>query len=217
MDISSLTVKLIIILIPGIMAYFIYKRLTSRSNKRSDLMFISIAIFLGALSYLGLQLIILIFSAANNICGKHVEYESLQTFKSISQSDIAYTEVIYASIISIFIACILALMDTRNVINRVGIFLKITKKETDETLFTTYLSKPQVEVVYVRDSRNNLTYFGRLFSFSEKENVKEVVLEEVTVYLYSEGTELYSTSSVYLTLNEDVRIEQANVLQEQTL
>ena len=51
--------------------------------------------------------------------------------------------------------------------------------------------------------------------FEVKQNVKEVVLEDVTVYLYNEGTELYSTSSVYLTLNEDVTIEQANIIQEQ--
>jgi len=218
MDISSLTVKLIIILIPGIVAYFIYKRLTSRSNKRSDLMFISVTIFLGALSYLGLQTLSTIVCFIRNLCNdSEEEYKSLETFKSISNTEISYFEVFFASFISIFIAAILAKMDTKNFINRAGIYLKITKKETDETLFVTYVSKKEIDVVYIRDSKNNLTYFGKIFSFSEKESVKQIVLEDVTVYLYNQGTELYKTPSIYLTLNEDVTIEQANILQQQEI
>lgn len=217
MDISSLTVKLIIILIPGLVSYFIYKRLTSRSNKRSDLMFISIAIFLGVLSYLGLQLITIATCGIRNICGSNGSYESLETFKSISGADIEYKEVLMASLLSVVIAFVLARMDTKNIINRLGIKFNVTKKETDETLYVAYLSKKEVDVVYIRDPKNNLTYFGKLFSFSEKENVKEIVLEDVTVYLYNEGTELYKIPSIYMTLNEDVTIEQANRLTQQEL
>lgn len=210
MEISSLTVKLIIILIPGLVAYFIYKRLTSRPNKRSDFMFISISIFLGVLSYLFLQLLDVLCCWVGNLSENKHKYESLQVFKSLSETDIPYKEVIFASIFGIVIAYLLAWMDTKNLINRIGIQLKVTEKESDETLYLNYLSKKEIDVVYIRDAKNNLTYVGKVFSFSERENTKEIVLEDVIVYFYDSNEEAFKSSSLYLTLGEGMTVEQAD-------
>lgn len=212
MEISSLTVKLIILLVPGIIAYFIYKRLTSRAAKKSDFLFLIIAIFLGILSYLSLQIIQVIICFVENICGDSQPYKSLQTFKSISTDEnIPYFEVIPASILSIAIAYVLALMDTKNIVNRLGVYLKVTNKESDDTLYLSYLTKEEINVVYIRDPKNNITYFGKVFSFSEKEGVKEIVLEDVSLFTYDEGISLYEVNSVYLNIENGMTIEQASL------
>ena len=210
MDISGLAVKLIILLTPGFVSYFVYKRLTVRSNKRSDLMFIAISIFLGILSYTALQIV-------TSCCGN----EDIKTFEIISYDPekneewgIPYMEVLYSSLLGIIIAFLLSYLDSKNLINRLGIFLKFTTKDSDETLYASYLSKKEVDWVYVRDIKNGLTYLGKIFSLAEKENAKEIVLEEVSVYSYPESEKLYEVKSVYLNFNnEGIIIEQANTIE----
>lgn len=207
MDISGLAVKLIILLTPGFVSFFIYKRLTSRPNKRSDLMFISISIFLGILCYTCLQLVC-------SVCGK----EDLKTFEIISFETtengtpwgIPYMEVLYASFFGVLLAYIFSFIDTNNFINRIGIYLKCTTKSSDEMLYSIYLSKKEIDWVYIRDIKNSLTYWGKVFSISEKENSKEIVLEDVTVFTYPDSVKLYEVPSIYLNFgNENVIIEQA--------
>lgn len=214
MEISSLTIKIILLLIPGFISYFVYKRITTRPNKRSDLMFISISIFLGVLSYTALALFNSIFSC--------YEYETLKTFEIISadnssfdyrnESKIPYKEIVFASIFGIIIAYVFTYIDNTKIINKVAIRLKISNKLNDENLYSVYLAESTIEWVYVRDIKNSLTYSGNVQLFSDKEGIKELVLREVSVFSYPDSELLYNVSSVYLSFNnENVIIEQANL------
>lgn len=210
MEVSSLTLKLIIILIPGILAYFIYKRLTVRPNNRSDFMFIIISVFLGILSYLTLQVVDFSCTAITKTFGGRGNYTVLETFQNLSETpEINPIEIVASSGFGIIIAYMLSWMDKRNFINRLGVLLKLTNKESDETLFANYLSKKEIEAVYVRDPKNNLTYLGKIFAFAEKDKTKEIILEDVIVYLYREGDELYTVPSILLVIGEGAYIEQA--------
>jgi hypothetical protein len=179
-------------------------------------MFISISIFLGVISYSILQIFNLIFSC--------YDYEVLKTFEIISSdgssynyetsTGIPYFEVISASFFGVVLAYLFAAMDTYLLVNKIGIFLKLSVKETDETLYASYLSKKEIDWVYIRDLKNNLTYLGKIFSLAEKENIKELVLEEATVYSYPDSIKLYEVPSLYLSFNSDqIIIEQAKLKQ----
>ena len=168
-------------------------------------MFIAISIFLGVLSYGILQILNYITSYF-----RHENYELIDTFKALtSNGQIPFEDVFYSSLLGIILAFLLGLLDHKNIINRIGRFLNLTSKASDESLFMQYLSQKDLDVIYVRDIKNNLTYFGRIFSFAEKENVKELVLEDVTVYLYDQNIILYTLPSVYLVLNDGITIDQA--------
>ncbi len=218
MEISSLTIKIIILLIPGFISYFIYKRITSRANNRSDLMFIAVSILLGILSYVSLQIIYLILYCIKSVCSDiNSDSPVLNTFKSISkESSIPYNEVIYASICGVVIAYLFTYIDTYNLINRLACDLKVSTKKSDENLFSLYLNSSEIEWIYIRDIENKLTYLGSVSLYSEKDNFKEIVLNEVTIYNYPESEKLYDVESIYLCLkNENIIIEQANTKSNQ--
>lgn len=203
MDISSLTIKIIILLIPGLISYFIYKRITNRQTKRSDLMFISISILLGTLSYLALQ----IFCFKFNCLG----YENLRTFELLATSTtIPYQEVFGASLFGIIIAYLFTFIDSYNIVNKIAIKIKASNKVNDENLFSIFLGDKDISWIYIRDIKNSLTYRGWIYSFSENEEDREVVLKEVTVYTYPEAIKLYDIASIYLNFkSENIIIEQA--------
>ena len=204
MDISSLTIKIIVLLIPGLISYFIYKRITNRKTKRTDLMFISISILMGTLSYLALQIFCFCFDC--------FDYENLKTFELLStDSTIPYKEVIGASLFAIFIAYFFTFIDSYNVINNIARLIGASNKVNDENLFNIFLSRKDITWVYIRDIKNSLTYRGWILSFSENEDGKEIVLNDVTVYNYPETVKLYDLPSIYLNFGkENLIIEQAN-------
>jgi hypothetical protein len=203
MEMSNLTVKIIILLIPGLISYFVYKRITKRQAKRSDLMFIAISVLLGTLSYLSLQVI-------NNLCACF-DYTELKTFEAISTDNIIpYKEVFWASVLGVIIAYIFTYIDSFNLINNFARLIRASDKVNDENLYSIFLGDTNISWVYVRDIKNSLTYWGWVQSFSEKENGKEIVLKDVTVFSYPNSVRLYDIPSVYLNFgNENIIVEQA--------
>lgn len=211
MEISTLTIKIIIILIPGLISYLIYKRITVRNSKKTDFQSVINSILLGFIAYVALQIINLCLCYIGNFCGGSYVY-TLEIFKSISKDSIPYDEVIYATFLGIVIAYILAYLDSNNIINRLAIKIGASSKWNDDNLYTIYLNNKETDWIYVRDIKNNLTYVGLVSIFAEREEQKEIVLNEVTVYSYPESIFLYNVPSIYLNFhNENIIIEQANI------
>lgn len=214
MEISALTLKLIILLVPGALATTIFKRLTIRHKEQSDFMFVIISIMFGMFSYLVLQLIIYVITFGKNICSEtEIKYEKIETFAKLSISDsIPYSEIIWASVISIFLGFIISKVDHSKLINNIARRLKISSKYGDENLYSYFLNSPDINWVYVRDIDNSLTYFGTVESFSETIEHKEIVLGQVTVYSYPKSKELYEIDRIYLVFPKDkLIIEQAKL------
>jgi hypothetical protein len=214
MEISALTLKLIILLTPGILATTIYKRLTIRHKEQSDFMFVVISIMFGMFSYLILQIINYLISLAKNICSKTIEeYETIKTFSDLSNGNsIPYSEVIWACIISIILGFLISKLDHSKLINTFARKWNISNKYGDENLYSYFLNSPDVNWVYVRVIENSLTYLGWVESFSETIENKEIVLNQVTVYDYPDSKKMYEIERIYLVFPKDkVIIEQAKL------
>ena len=85
------------------------------------------------------------------------------------------------------------------------------EKVNDENLFSIFLGDKNISWIYIRDIKNSLTYRVWIYSFSESEEGKEIVLKDVTVYSYPATIELYEVKSIYLNFgHEHIIIEQAN-------
>lgn len=212
MEISELTLKLIILLTPGVLATTIYKRLTIRHKEQSDFMFIVISIMFGMFSYLTLQVCNYIFSYICNLCSE--KKENLYIIKTFSDlpngNSIPYSEVIWASIISIILGFLISKLDHSKLINTFAKKFNISNKYGDENLYSFFLNSPDINWVYVRVIENSLTYLGCVESFSETPENKEIVLNQVTVYNYPESKKLYEIERIYLIFPKDkVIIEQA--------
>lgn len=215
MEISALTLKLIILLTPGALAAVIIKRLTIRHKKSTDFMFVIDAILLGMFSYLLLQLIYLLCIWICNFTPPKTSYETLNVFKRISDSgDIPYIEVILASVVSIFLGFIISNSIEKRFINRFARWLNVSQKYGELNLFSYFLSKKDVNWVYVRDIKNNLTYLGYVSSINETDEYKELVLKKVTVLNYINSTEYYDVESVYLCFPKDAVIIEKAIIQK---
>lgn len=94
-------------------------------------------------------------------------------------------------------------MDHYKVVNRFGKWLKLTNKYGDENLYSYFLNAKEVEEVYVRDIENGLTYHGLINSFSENDDIKELVLIDVVVYEYESSKKLYELDKIYLSKSKE--------------
>lgn len=213
MEMSALTLKLIILLVPGALATIIFKRLIIRHKEQSDFMFVIVSIMFGMFSYLVLQIFIYIITFLKNICSKTIyNYENIETFAKLSNSNsIPYSEVIWASLISILLGFVVSKIDHSKLINKFARKLNVSNKYGDENLYSYFLNSPDISWVYIRDVENSLTYLGAVESFSETNEHKEIVLAQVTVYTYPDSKKLYEIEKIYLVFPQDkLIIEQAN-------
>ena len=53
--------------------------------------------------------------------------------------------------------------------------------------------------IYIRDIEANITYQGKVISYSENEKIQEIVLAKVTLFKYEDSEKLYSVPSIYIT------------------
>lgn len=193
MQISELTLKLILLLIPGSLACIIYERLTIHKQWTS-FKFITNAILFGAISYL-------IAGVLYNICGTDESFKSF--WDNLPTKDIPYNVILKSSLISIFVGLASTGIDHYKLINRFGKLIKLTNKYGDENLYSYFLNAEEVDEVYVRDIENKLTYHGFVNSFSETDEIKELVLLDVVVYDYDTSTKLYALDKIYLSKSKE--------------
>lgn len=88
-------------------------------------------------------------------------------------------------------------------LNKFSNKFKISTKYGDENLYSHFLNANEIDDIYLRDIKNNLVYHGVVSFFSEKENFKEIVLNDVSVYRYEDSEHLYDIERVYLSLKTD--------------
>lgn len=195
MEISEFTLKLIIILIPGAIATIIYEKLTIHKNWKSIKFFANI-IFLGAISYIVTQLFFEYILKLNDT--------SLKNFwDNLAHKEIPFSAIWKSSIMAVFVGFISSGIENYKLFNKIGKKIRLTNKYGDENLFSFFLNAKQVKEVYVRDMENKTTYHGMVESFSETDEIKEIVLSDVAVYNFDDAQPLYSIDKIYLSKPKD--------------
>ena len=188
MEVSELTLKLIILLIPGALASFIFEKLTIH-KKWDSFKFIANSIIFGTVSYILAQLL---FSLRTQ------DPDFINFWKNLQTKEIHLTAVIKAIVVSLIIGFACAGLDNYKCINRVGKFFHLSTKYGDENLYSYFLTLPEVTEVFIHDIPNNITYFGVIDSYSETEKFKEIYLNNVKVYQYDTANFCYGVEKVYL-------------------
>jgi hypothetical protein len=198
MEISELTLKFIIVLIPGAIASIIFEKLTIH-KKWNPFQFIANSILFGGTSYLLAQLIL---NYNNTDAG-------LKNFwANLSTKEIPFSATYKATIVAFILSFICAAIDYHKLINRFARRIGVTNKYGDENLYSYLLNARNVNEVYVRDIANQLTYFGIIDSFSEKPTFKELVLRAVKIYDYKTSVFLYEVDKIYISRpTDDITIE----------
>ena len=212
MEISELTLKIIILLIPGAIATVIIDKLTIH-KEWTPFKFIVNSIILGVFSYLSLQLAENFLVFLDNITNdQHSRYNNLTIWSTLNDSkNIPYIEVINSAVFGILVGGIGTLAENYRIINKLGQKFKLTNKYGHENLYSYFLNKEETGYVYLRNFKNDTTYLGYVKSFCETETVSEIVLANVSIYTCSTSEFLYEVGEIYLSfVKTEIIIEKAN-------
>jgi len=197
---NQFVVSLIVIFVPGIIAAVISDKITVHS-KWNSFKFSLYALVLGLISYTFLQIIFYAIDIIKSFSFNVSSWSHLAVWnRAVSDAFmIPHKEVVLATLLSIPVAFFASFLINYKVFNKLANKFNISSKFGDENLYSYYLNTDEMDWVYVRDIENNLTYQGRVNSYSENDRMQELVLYEVTVFRYEDSAQLYSIPAVYLT------------------
>ncbi len=199
---NKLAIATVIILFPGIIAAIICDKITVHNTKWGSFKYGMYSFVLGISCYVSLQLLAFTKDLMDAIVPtySHLKWTQLEVWNIIKKDDvdIIFSEVLLATLLSVPIALLATYLINHKIFNKLATSCGVSRKYGDENLFSYYLTSDDIDWVYVRDIPNRLTYQGRINSYSENDNIQEIVLYDVTVYSYEESDELYSLPSIYL-------------------
>lgn len=202
MDISNLTLKLIFILIPGAIAGLIFEKLTVH-KPWNNFKFIAQSILFGLLAYLNTGWFIKLMNAVFN-----VEWSTLTLWANLAGKEIPFSEIGKATIAGILIGFIASAIDHHKIVNRFAAWMGISIKYDDINLYSHFLSSPILKQIHFKDFISGYIYRGTVESYWETDEIKEIVLRNVTVYENNSDdkrvlVELYKLDAVYLSRPKD--------------
>lgn len=193
MTISDVTIRILFLMLPGIISARIIEHLTVHKAWK-QFRFVINSFLLGVINYSILSLIDKYWC-----CGhRKVQFWAALFDKCVL---INMYEIFYASLIALVVGFILSKAIQEKWIHKLARRLKVSEKYGDENLFSYFLNSQEIGWVFVRDFKNNLSYLGYRTSFSENDDIQEIVLANVTVYSFDEtleSTELYQLPLIYL-------------------
>ena len=179
---NQLFIIIAIILLPGVITTIIIDKLIVHS-KWDNFKFSLYSFVFGVFSYSVLQVLCYIKDMLISCSVKNVNWTNLNIWNiAITEKpSISGLEVVLALLVSLPISFFISWLVNFKVFNRLGQFFNISTKYGDENLFSYYLNTKEIDWIYIRDIENNLTYQGRVESFSENPNIQEIVLSDVTL------------------------------------
>lgn len=199
---NKLALAIVVILFPGIIATIISDKITVHNTKWGSFKYGMYSFVLGTSCYILLQFILFFFNAAFCLFSNtgSTTWSHLKIWNIITDNEVKtkLSEIGQATMMSVPVAFFASFLINYKVFNKLSRKLGISNKYGDENLFSFYLNSDEVDWVYVRDAESDVTYQGRINSYSENNDIQELVLYNVTVYSYEESDELYSLPSIYL-------------------
>ena len=199
MQISELTIRLIILIIPGIVATLIIDTLTIH-REWSPFRFSIYSVVLGVTAYVFYQLFLYLWSLLIILCPFFPTPPSLTFWSSLFNNtiSISISEVIFTCLCGSVLGLLFTSIIYHQYLYKITNKLKVSDVYGEEELFTHFMRNDDVEWVWVRCKSTGLTYDGYVDSFAETEKLQELELKDVTVYNSEDSKELYKLSKIYL-------------------
>lgn len=183
---DELTIKLVMILFPGIITTLFLDKFTEHKpwNSFRYTLFI---IFYGILSYVFLQTLIL-FLDIKNILYLGLEHFDFKKFTlniwnfGNGDKNIPYDEVVYGSLAAIFIAVVVSVFERTECISRRLVKYKITDKYGSYSVFYQLAKDYKDEYIDILIPEKNQMYRGIINSLNERDDECEFYLFNVIYY-----------------------------------
>jgi hypothetical protein len=203
MEVTEVTLRLMLLGMPGIVAYLIICKITTK-RKGTQLDSLLQIFLLSILSYALLSGFYLILA---NITGGRISIvgplDRLIGSISSKTNSILFWEIVAATTASIVVAFGWSYAWYYKLLTKLARFLKASDRYGDDGIMAAFLSSEQLnnkgEWLVVRDHSTNVFYFGYVHAWSDaNDEQRELILLDVSVYSNVDASFLYQTDYLYL-------------------
>jgi len=202
MQIDTALVKLMLLAMPGIVSFLLYRKLTGKKTDRTWQDIAEVAIF-SLVDYALLGGIYAVISLIPNLALKVAFFELLLSDASAFSS---WYEIALACGIGVIVAFLGCLVYKRSWFNRLAYRVRVTNRAFDGDLWESFHGHYPSEWVFVRDHKVDLVYYGWIQGYSESGQARELILRDVRVYKNKQAIAtgmIYSTDVLYICRNSD--------------
>lgn len=209
MDFSELTIKLLVLFLPGAASAIIVDKLTVH-GKWSSFDFSIHSLVLGFLSYASHQLFWFSISYLTYIPNVRTNIKILNFWDCLfsDTTKVSFSEIFLTLLFSVAIGLIVSAAIQHKVLTKFAQYWNISSKFGDENLYSFFLNSQNVDWITIRDKKAGFTYQGAIDSFSENSSIREVTLRNVKVYTYENSEFCYEVAAMYFSFaNGEVKLE----------
>jgi len=200
MDLTDLSVKLLLLFFPGIVCYLTVDALTVHRERKLHEIFLLSFVY-GLLSYLVYAVLKAPFGITISAeTGFALDAPKVAFLESLTEEQVAINvaEVGIVTVLSLAIGVGVSFALNRYWFHDLARWAGITKKFGQPSVWSFALNANEVRWATVRDLENNLVFQGYIRAFSDVEDPAELLLTQVCVYNETTGELLYEADHMYL-------------------
>jgi hypothetical protein len=205
MEVSDLTIRLLLLFFPGLICSYIVDAFTEHPPRTPFVVLLQSLVF-GIASYF-------IYWAILNLAGIFSTKSSPVSVVFLSallhpEVTLDFKEIVYASGVSVLLGLVLTIASKYKIHYKLVHALKISSKFGELDVWGYTFNINRIEWATVRDHQHDLIYDGWVQAFSDDSKNAELLLRDVSVYRNLAGAYLYQVGAMYLSLRKDaIRIE----------
>ncbi len=204
MTISKELLDIILILTPGIIAFYIIEALTHHKKIEYQRVLLNVII----LNFI-IYFLIYLLSIGVNKHSPDIAHTLILTKEHILSKDTNITTMALGLFFSILIGFTMARAVNEKYLFKIAKYFKASDLDSNLNVWDDFLSEKRgFDGIIIRDKPNNIMYYGIPKRYSEFSLEKrELHLIDVRIYDNKKGTELYRQNELYLVINDTITIE----------
>ncbi len=205
MNLTELTIRLLILFFPGVVCFLIVEALTvHRERKTHEVLFFTFVH--GVLCYLIYFVVRMPFGFhSKDESGSYWTSPTPVFFKCLtdSKSDVSLPEIGWVAFIAVGLAFVWSYLDKKKSLHKLAKWMRVTNKFGEPNVWSHIFNLDDVRWCVVRDLPRKLMFQGWVLKFSDVEDVAEVFLDDVHVYNEETGDLLYRAEQMLLSRKRD--------------
>lgn len=192
MDILTFLQKFFVLLLPGTIGILIYNKINIHKEQHYYFEFLKIITY----SFFAFLIVDVVFGVIKSLFPCFV-WSPINILNHIDSNSIILPEenTIAAIIVSILIACIITKINYDNWLFKVANKLNLTRRLDNQPVWEHIFDK--TDIIVLRDYVTKNTYYGKVVSYSDNSDIREICFNDV--YVYNEKSDfLYHATELYL-------------------
>lgn len=198
MELSVLTLRVVLLFFPGVLCALIVHALTIQ-RERTTPQFLTSAFVYGVSTYL---LLAALRAACAGVAGlSGLRAPPRVTFFNVltnEQASIAWGEIGLSALVAVLLAVLVSVTMNNNLLHKTAERLGVSRRFGQVDVWGYFFNSPQILWVAVRDLATDTQYEGWVEAFSDTGASPELLLRQVTVSRSSTGSKLFECERVYL-------------------